>query len=64
MVAFSAATGCKQQLFTSPADYNEAVKLAPRRELESNPHGPILPPTVDKLGQLTTVIDFTARRGT
>src|SRR5262245_32993479 len=59
VVAFSASIGCKQQLLTSPADYNEAVKLPPRKELETNPHGPIVPPTVDKMGRLTDVVNFT-----
>lgn len=58
VVAFSTAAGCKQQLINSPADYSEAIKLAPRGALETNPHGPILPPTVDKMDTPPTVSDF------
>jgi outer membrane protein TolC len=58
VLALSAAGGCKQQLFMGPADYSEAIKLAPRGALETNPHGPIVPATVDKMGKVTTVNDF------
>lgn len=58
VLALSAAGGCKQQLFMEPADYAEAIKVAPPKSLETNPHGPIVPPSVDKMGQLTTVTDF------
>jgi outer membrane protein TolC len=58
VMALSPAAGCKQQLFMEPADYAEAIKVAPPKSLETNPHGPIVPPSVDKMGQLTTVTDF------
>jgi outer membrane protein TolC len=58
VLALSAAAGCKQQLFMEPADYVEAIKVAPPKSLETNPHGPIVPPSVDKMGELTTVTDF------
>ncbi len=58
VLAFTAAGGCKQQLFMEPADYAEAIKVAPPKSLETNPHGPIVPPSVDKMGGVTTVADF------
>jgi outer membrane protein TolC len=58
VMALSPAVGCKQQLFMEPADYAEAIKVAPPKSLETNPHGPITPPSVDRMGQLTTVTDF------
>jgi outer membrane protein TolC len=60
VLALSAAAGCKQQLFMEPADYSEAIKVAPPKSLETNVHGPIVPSTVDKMGTMLTVIQFTA----
>src|SRR5687767_7174494 len=60
VLALSAAAGCKQQLFMEPADYNEAIKVAPPKSLEYNVHGPIVPSAVDKMGPLTDVVNFTA----
>ncbi|MFM8274358.1 MAG: hypothetical protein ACKODX_18780, partial [Gemmata sp.] len=59
VLAVATAGGCKQQLFMEPGDYQDATKLALPKSLETNPHGPIVPPQVDRLsGTATTVIDF------
>ena len=58
-LTLSAAGGCKSQLFMDPADYKDATHLALPKTLETNPHSPITPGTVDRLGaQANTVIDF------
>lgn len=59
VLAVSAAGGCKQQIFIDPADYKGAAQSALPAGLETNPHGPILAGTVDKLGgPVNTVVDF------
>ncbi len=59
VLTVSAVGGCKQQLFMDPADYKDATSLTIPKSLETNPHGPITPATVDKLGgPVNTVIDF------
>lgn len=59
VLTVSAAGGCKQQLFMEPGDYKDATQLALPKSLEANPHGPIAPGTVDKLGgPVNTVTDF------
>jgi outer membrane protein TolC len=58
VLALSAAGGCKQQLFMDPGDYHDAVKVALPKSLETNPHSPIVPATVDKMGPINTVVDF------
>ncbi len=58
-LTLSAAGGCKQQLFMDPADYKDATHLALPKTLETNPHNPITPGVVDRLGgPVNTVIDF------
>src|SRR6478609_1172513 len=57
-LTLSAAGGCKQQLFMEPADYSDAIKVQLPKTLETNPHGPIAPPQIDRMEKLTTVIDF------
>lgn len=60
VLTLSAAGGCKQQLFMDPADYKGATQLALPRTLETDPHGPITPGAVDRLGgPVNTVLDFT-----
>ena len=54
----SAAGGCKQQLFMEPGDYHDAVKVALPKALETDPHGPIAPGTVDRMAAINTVTDF------
>lgn len=58
LFALTPTGGCKQQLFMEPADYVEAVKVAPPRELETNVHAPIAPGQVDNIGKLSDVTDF------
>ena len=57
-LTLSAAGGCKQQLFMHPADYHDAVKVALPKTLETDPHGPIAPGQVDRMGNINTVTDF------
>lgn len=52
------ATGCKQQLFMEPGDYHDALKVAPPKSLETNPHDPIVPGRVERTGAVATVDDF------
>jgi outer membrane protein TolC len=58
VLTLSAAGGCKQQLFMDPGDYHDAVKVALPKTLETNPHDPVVPATVDRMSQPTTVLDF------
>ena len=51
VLALSAAGGCKQQLFMEPGDYHDAIKVALPKTLETDPHCPIVPGTVDKLAR-------------
>ncbi len=50
--------GCKQQLFTEPGDFHDALKVPLPKALETNPHDPIVPGTVEKLAAVNTVDDF------
>jgi outer membrane protein TolC len=52
------AAGCKQQLFLEPGDYHDALKVQLPKALETNPHDPIVPGTVEKLAPVNTVADF------
>jgi outer membrane protein TolC len=58
VLAVAGSGGCKQQLFMEPGDYHDAVKVGLPKSLETNPHGPIVPGTVERLQDPNTVIDF------
>ena len=59
VLALAATGGCKQQLFMEPGDYHDAIaQVTLPKTLETNPHGAILPATVDKIGQVATVLEF------
>ena len=57
-VLVAGTAGCKQQLFLEPGDYHDALKVQLPKALETNPHDPITPGTVEKLAPVNTVADF------
>jgi len=58
VLAISVSGGCKQQLFMAPSDYSDAIKVGLPKTLETKPHNPIVPGQVEKIGNLSTVVDF------
>src|SRR5262245_12272566 len=58
VLAMAGAGGCKQQIFMEPGDYQDFVKVGLPKSLETNPHGPIVPGSVEGLSVPATVMDF------
>jgi outer membrane protein TolC len=57
LLAAIALSGCKQQLFIEPADYQEALKAGIPARLETHPHDPIAPSVLATGPGPATVLD-------
>lgn len=54
-------TGCQQQLFLEPSDYQEALKTGIPERLETHPHDPIPPSVIPNGPGPATVLDPTRK---